>query len=278
MKQFIVKIMRIIRILCLFGITGGVKYLYYFGKYGKGIGYKKKIRLKYAGGYIVIRTDSTDLPLVESILVGRLINRKWQGEYCVAERYLNYIDISNPVVVDAGANIGLFSLLIKREFPEASIYAIEPERDNYRMLCSNCIDTCQRGGILTLCRGLWSKDAYLKVIPRESGEWGYIVHEVDKEDTDAIQAISIKSLILQNNLKKIDLLKMDIEGSEYEIFKSDDLEWLDICDAVVIETHDNIINGVDKLVNTKMIERGYVKYIYDENQLFIKKKGETKHE
>lgn len=269
MKNAIVKMIRIIYVIHLFGLIAGLKYIYYFEKTkGEDITHKdssKKIRIKYDHHDLTVQGDSTDLLLVESILVGRFINKRWMGEYNQVEEYLKELP-RNPVIVDAGANIGLFSRLVLKKRPDANLYAIEPEDNNYQLLKANT----KSYAVTTIREGIWSHDCNLKVVPRDTGDWGFIVKEVSKQDSNTINATSITSLAGRYKLNRIDLLKMDVEGSEYEIFNSGNLEWLDLCNAIVIETHDHIIKGADELVNKILSDKGFVKYIYEENQLFIR--------
>ncbi len=272
MKNAIIKMIRIIYIIYLLGLIAGLKYIHYFKKAkSEDITHKdssKEIRLKYDHHYLTVRGDSTDLLLVESILIGRFINRRWVGEYTQVEEYIKKLPYE-PVIVDAGANIGLFSRLVLKKRPDANIYAMEPESNNYRILRSNT----SKYTVKAYRCGLWSKNCKLKVIPRDTGDWGFTVKEVTCDDSSSINAISLNSMIKENKLNRIDLLKMDIEGSEYEIFNADNLEWLDLCRAVVIETHDHIVKGSDELVNRILRDNGFTKYMYEENQLFIKNSG-----
>lgn len=281
MKITIVRWIRIIYIIHLFGLIAGLKYthiksIYDFEKAkGEDIPHKdsgKEIRLKYDHHSLTVRGGSTDLLLVESILVGRFINKRYVGEYSQVEEYLKELP-HNPVIIDAGANIGLFSRLCLKKRPDANIYAIEPEGNNYKVLKSNINEYA----VKTYRCGVWPKNCKLKVIPRDTGDWGFIVREADGNENSAIDAISLNSLINENNLNRIDLLKMDVEGSEYEIFSSDDLGWLELCRAIVIETHDHIVKGSDELVNKILLDKGFTKYVYDENQLFIRNKENEKH-
>lgn len=268
MKKEIVKLLRIIRIIFLFGVIDGLKYNHYYKKTTNGIANnKKEIKLKYAHEYLTMRTNSTDLLLIESMLIGRFVNGKWIGEYNQVEEYIRKFGKREVIIIDAGANIGLFSRLLLKENPMSKIYAIEPEENNYQLLNENT----KKYNAEILKGGIWSHDCQLKVITRNTGDWGFAVEEInEKNDSASINAVSINSLIEKYNLKQIDLLKMDVEGSEYEIFNSDSLEWLDICSAIVIETHDHIIKGSDALVNKILLEKGFRKFTYEENQLFVK--------
>lgn len=266
-KNKIVEIIRIVRIIGLFGLIGGLKYIHYYKKAAAGsVSGGKSIKLKYAHSNLMVRTNSTDLLLIESMLIGRFVNRKWVGEYNQVESYIRKISEDEPVIIDAGANIGLFCRLILKENSASKIYAIEPEEKNYQLLKANT----KNYDVRPLRGGVWSHDCHLKVVPRETGDWGFTVKEVEEADDNSIKAIGMNSLIEKYGLSQIDLVKMDVEGSEYEIFNSDNLEWLDVCRAIVIETHDHIVKGADALVNKMLLDRGFSKFFYEENQFFIK--------
>ena len=55
--------------------------------------------------------------------------------------------------------------------------------------------------------GVWSHDCKLQVVPGDIGEWGFIVKKAEESD-EAVQAVSIDSIIKKYNLERIDLLKI----------------------------------------------------------------------
>ena len=131
---------RIIHIIHLFGLIGGLEYAWYYKKAKAErelANSGKTIKLRYAHRDLIVRTNSTDLLLVESILVGRFIDRKWIGEYCQIDDFMKCFSIKSPVIIDAGANIGLFNRLLLRNYPDARIYAVEPEPYNFNILQRN---------------------------------------------------------------------------------------------------------------------------------------------
>lgn len=269
MRKSFSAILKIIHIIHIFGTADAFKYIYYRKIKKNGFANcGKEMKLHYDHHNLMVRIDSTDLILVKTILIGELVNRKWLGEYNQVEEFIKNLSVKHPIIVDAGANIGLFSRLILKKCPNARIYAIEPEESNYQLLKYNMRNYSAK----ILRGGVWPHDCMLKVISRDTGNWGFIVKEVHSGDSSCINAISINSLMKKYNLERIDVLKMDVEGSEYEIFNSLDLDWLDVCQAIVIETHDHIVKGSDELVNRILLERGFVKSTYGENQLFIRKK------
>ena len=48
------------------------------------------------------------------------------------------IDFEPKIIIDAGANVGLASVYFANRFPNAIIYAIEPEQSNFEALVQNC--------------------------------------------------------------------------------------------------------------------------------------------
>ena len=72
-----------------------------------------------------------------------------------------------------------------------------------------------------------------------------------------VSAVSISDLIAEYKLPRIDILKMDIEGSEYEVFDKSCLKWLDKVEMVITEIHDDIREGCSARVLKYMKEKGF---------------------
>ena len=96
----------------------------------------------------------------------------------------------------------------------------------------------------------------------------FMVKETSRNDDEVIEAFSIIDIINVFGLPRVDLLKLDIEGSEYDIFSHDYKTWLPYVNAIVIETHDNIIEGCEELVNRVLKNEGFILSEYEENNLF----------
>ncbi|CAI5530024.1 unnamed protein product [Closterium sp. Naga37s-1] len=77
-------------------------------------------------------------------------------------------------ILDAGANIGLASLIFAIRFPDALIVAVEPARDNFALLQRNVKHLPQ---ILPVNAALWSHDTRIAVTAgRREGFWAYETH------------------------------------------------------------------------------------------------------
>ncbi|CAI5483104.1 unnamed protein product [Closterium sp. Yama58-4] len=122
-------------------------------------------------------------------------------------------------ILDAGANIGLASLIFSLRFPDALIVAVEPARDNFDLLQRNVQHLPQ---ILPVNAALWSQDTRIAVTAgRREGFWAYETHDRSPASpSPCMPAVSVPSLLQRVHLPHFDYMKIDIEGAEKEVFCS----------------------------------------------------------
>ncbi len=123
------------------------------------------------------------------------------------------------VVLDIGANIGITSILMANHYPDAIIYAIEPDPENFQILKLNVKDypnvtpMMMALGEKTESRKLWPSDN-----PTNHG--GFSLHPEHGCDKTAepknVACVAINTFIEQIG-GKVDIIKIDCEGSEFEI-------------------------------------------------------------
>lgn len=145
----------------------------------------------------------------------------------------------NPIrfIIDAGANIGDETLRFRHFHPEAFIVALEPEPGNYRMLAKNVAGDKQ---IAALQAGLWSHECALSILSNDAGSnEAFRVAEVGDGTPGAISAVSVSELMKRFGRSTVDILKMDIEGAEYEVFSRQTDGWLDRVKVFIFECPDN---------------------------------------
>lgn len=157
-------------------------------------------------------------------------------------------------IVDAGANIGLMSLCFANRFPQSEIIALEVDESNYQLLIKNCQPYDR---IIPLHIGLWSHSAMLSIDNPDANSWSFQVNEVPSDTPGAIAAIGIADLLERYGHPCIDILKIDIEGSEYEIFSRGLNEWIDRTSSIVVEIHERIKPGVTDLLVSSLSEKGF---------------------
>lgn len=163
------------------------------------------------------------------------------------------IRIQPGLIIDAGAYAGFSTLYFSAKYPKAQIIAVEPEKSNYEMLMKHVE---ARSHVQTINAAIWNKNAGLRIIDRGTGKWGFMVKEVSAEDEYDVKAITIKSILDQSSFDRIGLLKIDIEGSEQELFSSDTEEWLPKVDVLYIELHDRIKKDCSRVFYAAINEYG----------------------
>jgi FkbM family methyltransferase len=147
-------------------------------------------------------------------------------------------------IVDAGANIGDETIRFRFFHPEATIVAIEPASDNFRILELN---TWTDPKIHRIRGGLWSKDCLLRVAPGPTNE-GFRVSEADKADQTTVPAVSIETILKRFQPPEIDILKLDIEGSEFEVFSNNTWSWIQKVKVLIFECPDNDRPGTTMVI------------------------------
>lgn len=126
-------------------------------------------------------------------------------------------------VVDAGANIGAFSVWAARLLPAARIVALEPFPETFAKLQHNLRANGLVDRVEAVQAALALRSGTRAMSPEaESQRRSLIAADLDTEQAGGIPvpSITLAALIDRYNLAQIDLLKMDIEGSEWEVLHS----------------------------------------------------------
>lgn len=157
------------------------------------------------------------------------------------------------VVLDCGANIGVFSRWAELH-GAVDIYAFEPEKANYDVLCKNVPNA----------------KCFNVAIGKESAIGKLAVHEacdghrmISAEIRDSyeyseqqISVVSLDSVLTDNTIDRVDLLKIDTEGSELSIFDGLSDNNLAKIDRIVVEYHNSML-GYDVRLRKQLIDRLY---------------------
>lgn len=138
---------------------------------------------------------------------------------------------TDSVIVDIGANIGLFSLYI---YPKAKcIYAIEPTNDHFKVL-QGVSESFTKIQPFRLAIHNWNGFSKLFL-----DNTNYTGNHISKTGSVDVKTRKLLAFFKENNITQVDLLKMDIEGGEREVILLDDTvdDALKICGRIFIETH-----------------------------------------
>lgn len=144
------------------------------------------------------------------------------------EEYGQFDPISPKWMIDAGAFIGDTGAYFLTRFPELRVIALEPNPKNYEMAKLNLKPYGDRAKLLK--EGLFSTDGTQRFCG-ESTTAGI------SDSGFEIQTVSIPTLMVESAIDHIDILKLDIEGAEDALFRSDASAWLPKVSWIVIEIH-----------------------------------------
>ncbi|MEO0054865.1 MAG: hypothetical protein RLZZ50_812, partial [Verrucomicrobiota bacterium] len=150
---------------------------------------------------------------------------------------------SSPLrfIIDAGAHIGCSSLFFAARHPLARILAVEAHPGNYAQLVAN---TKSVDAIHALHGAVFHRNAPVSIANPSDRAWGFQVQDRSSgADEVAVQGHTIPDLMRIAGFPKIDLLKLDIEGAERDLFEKGGAEWLRDVRMMIVEFHDEIQHG-----------------------------------
>ena len=91
---------------------------------------------------------------------------------------------------------------------------------------------------VTLVEGaVWPQSTSLRAIEASAKSWGHRYAEADSPDAANCRAYSIDEIIVASKCGRCDLLKLDIEGAELQLFSVNEQQWIDSVDMLLIECH-----------------------------------------
>jgi FkbM family methyltransferase len=146
-------------------------------------------------------------------------------------------------IVDAGANVGYFSKLVAHEFPDSTLVSIEPESGNVAQLRRNLDDKIQSNQLFIVPAALWTRKSRLTIKKEEVREWAFSVSETTGGQLGDCDSLSLQDIMTLASFDHIDLLKLDIEGTEGLLFADVDFQnLLSKVTVIAMEIHDHLAN------------------------------------
>lgn len=132
------------------------------------------------------------------------------NEIFVKKNYMFNSDNDTPVIIDCGANIGLSTIFFKQIYPKSKIICFEPDPKIFEMLKYN-LTQFNYSDIQIFNKAVWIRNEKLSF--QTDNSWGGKIVSNEIENSINIDAIDLNSFLDQ----KVDFLKIDIEGAEYEV-------------------------------------------------------------
>jgi FkbM family methyltransferase len=194
------------------------------------------------------------------------------SEVVIADQYhaKDFIK-DDSVVIDAGANIGIFSLFASHLAPRGSVYSFEPVKETFDFLSKNSFE-CKN--IFCINSGLGDYCSKKEILNKGAGSVDSVMRDSpffkkQKYGSNAFTSVDIQtidSFVSKKNLSKVDFIKIDTEGYESKVL----LGAKDtICSFEPVISMSAYHNPDDKELLPKLlssIHSGYVCNLYHESE------------
>lgn len=194
----------------------------------------------------------------------------WQYKEIFADESYRFLtESSDPIIYDCGANIGTSCIYFSKSYPSAKIKAFEPDPNIVQTLLTNLKEN-NLNNVEVFNKAVWiNNDGISLSLEGADGASMYSTSNQAK-----VSSIRLKDLLEKES--KIDLLKVDIEGAEYEVIK-DCRNSLSSVKNIFIEYH-SFANNKQNLSEILLILeenkfRYFIKPVSDREMPFINKKN-----
>lgn len=191
-----------------------------------------------AGSEVELRLNTSDIPTFQQVFI--------DAEYESPD-----LPSKATTIVDLGGNIGLATLYFAARYPDANILTVEPEPENFSLLLRNTASLGTR--VHRHQAAVWLHDGQISLrtedeANRPLGAWGMQVTAEPRLGEARVPSYRLSTLLNLAGFTTVDILKVDIEGAELELFSEGVQDCLAQIRMVIIETHDRFRPGSEAAV------------------------------
>lgn len=136
------------------------------------------------------------------------------------EKEYEWFPVENPkVIIDLGAHFGDTALYYSARFPEAKIIAVEPSPENFERLVEHSKNFTN---IIPVQAAVGESDGEIE-LDIGGAQFGHSIVSRENSESKRITVAqkSLRSLLDQFGTERADMVKFDIEGSEFKMFTND---------------------------------------------------------
>ena len=193
-------------------------------------------RLRWSGRDVFYRSGTAD-PFV---LYQILLKSGKKAEYFVPRA------LKPRIILDIGSNIGASILYFHQQFPDAKIFGFEPHPDTFRVLEKNVADL---NGVKVFNYGLGAANQRMAINADDVNFGAFNTRGVFKDRGFPAAPVEcevrrLDDVLRELGIAQVDLIKIDCEGAEADVFSALSDEILNRCQWIVGEFHDHTGFGV----------------------------------
>lgn len=160
---------------------------------------------------------------------------------------------NNDIVVDIGANVGIFSTFAVKSANNVRVFAYEASPETFKYLKTNIDHNKLFSSIKAHNLAVSGRNGNVRLFLHEKGSGGnsLFTDNVTSKNKNyvEIRAITLRDIFVSNRLDRIDFLKLDCEGAEYDILLGSRKELLDKIGKIAMEVHKIKGHTVQQLKN-----------------------------
>ena len=150
------------------------------------------------------------------------------------------------IVIDIGAYVGMVSILLAKKFPFLKIYSFEPLKENYDNFIKNIeLNNIPKGVIIAENKAVTKDGRLITMSINSANKDGssttdvISINSIMTKENSQVESITLEEIFNKYNINKLKLLKIDCEGSEYEILYNTDTNLLKNIENLRGEFHEN---------------------------------------
>lgn len=164
------------------------------------------------------------------------------------------------VVMDLGGNLGIVSVYLSRlTGDKGRVFVFEPDERNFNYLSQNLVLN-RAENVTPVKKGVWNRNGTLEFF--SGGNYtssfhktDYIQKEKNRYSVKKVTVVKLDDAIRDLKIKKLDLLKIDIEGSEIQALEGGEKSIRKFKPEIIVETH--LVAGTLSEKGVKEILQGF---------------------
>ena len=145
-------------------------------------------------------------------------------------------------IIDIGGHIGSFSIWAAKQAHQGKVFTFEPNAENFLLLKENKeINEISNLEIFNLA--VSEKIGEVTLFNSVHQNMGHSLYEYDLPNQAKVKTTILDEILQNNNIQKVDLLKIDAEGAEYPILLNTSPQTLQKINKIILEYHDYLGHG-----------------------------------